>query len=252
LAEAAKLLELKLGVGVSYEDVPLVYSGDYARASNTSWGRKYGDDHAEFKAANPFGFIGGTLQIRFQTDPRTRQPIAPASRLLQDVIDQHSTRNNPGEFRLATLGKDFSIVPTAARDRNGKMVAVRSPLDFPISFPVAERTGMETLRTICDAVTMASGYRVGVGGIPLNMTRNTVVRLGVNGELARDVLVKMLEGLRWSDPRTLGPMSKLSWQLLYGLEAHDIERGFYALNLEAVEREEPTRVGTIRRVRVSR
>ena len=252
LAEAAKLLELKLGVGVSYEDVPLVYSGDYARASNTSWGRKYGDDHAEFKAANPFGFTGGTLQIRFQTDTRTRQPIAPASRLLQDVIDQHSTRNNPGEFRLATLGNDFSIVPTAARDRNGKMVAVRSPLDFPISFPVAERTGMETLRIICDAVTMASGYRVGVGSIPLNMMRNTVVRLGVNGELARDVLVKMLEGLRWSDPRTLGPISKLSWQLLYGLEAHDIERGFYALNLEAVEREEPTRVGTIRRVRVSR
>ena len=252
LAEAAKLLELKLGVGVSYEDVPLVYSGDYARASDTSWGRKYGDDHKEFKTVNPISFIGGTLQIQFQIDPRTTKPIASASRLLQDVIDQHSARKNPGEFTLATVSNDFSIVPTAARDRSGKMVAVRSPLDFPISFPVAERTGMETLRIFCDAVTMASGYRVGVGTIPLNMLRNTVVRLGANGELARDVLVKMLQELSWSDPRTLGPIPKLSWQLLYGLEAHDIERGFYALNLGAVEREEPTRVGTIRRVRVLR
>ena len=130
LAEAAKLLELKLGVGVSYEDVPLVYSGDYARASDTSWGRKYGDDHKEFKTVNPISFIGGTLQIQFQIDPRTTKPIASASRLLQDVIDQHSARKNPGEFRLVTLGNDFSIIPTAARDRSGKMAAVRPPARF--------------------------------------------------------------------------------------------------------------------------
>src|SRR2546426_2222612 len=135
LAEAAKLLELKLGVGVSYEDVPLVYSGDYARASDTSWGRKYGDDHKEFKTVNPISFIGGTLQIQFQIDPRTTKPIASASQKSALVLGLSRLRNDSlrpkirNRFQWVRSRRPSRQKPTSeltrsvlAKDRHGPRV----------------------------------------------------------------------------------------------------------------------------------
>src|SRR5439155_23529486 len=50
LSDAAMQLESKLGTAISYEDVALIYAGDYARALDTDWGREYGErGDARFK-----------------------------------------------------------------------------------------------------------------------------------------------------------------------------------------------------------
>jgi len=213
LAEAARLLESKLGRAVSYEDVALVYSGDYARALDTDWGRKYAEQDARFKAMNRIGSVGGSLDIRVAIDTASGTPVLPVTQILQDVIDQHKARGNPGQFQLLPIGDAFVVVPTAKRDTNGMFIPEYSPLDSPISFPVAVRSGAETLKVICEAVTNASGRRLSEGLAP-KLLFNTVVEVGADHETARDVLVRAWRGLRWADGRSFPSIPKMSWHLL--------------------------------------
>ena len=76
--------------------------------------------------------------------------------------------------------------PAAGAITNGMFILEYSPLDSPISFPVTVRSGAETLKVICEAVTNASGRRVGEGLAP-KLLFNTVVEVGAGHETARDV-----------------------------------------------------------------
>ncbi len=244
LAQAAQQLELKFGTGISYEDAAWTYSGDSIKAAQTDWGRKIAEKNPAFKAVIP---AGGSLQIKIPFDRASRRPIPSVNTVLQNVLDQHKVRGNPGEFTFVNLGDDFSIMPTMARDEAGRMVPARSPLDFPISFSSAERSGIETLQLICDTVTVASGRKVDLGIVPSNLLFNSVVQLSANGEGARDVLIKALRALRWPDPRNLGQIPKLSWSLLYGPDTQ-----YYSLNIKGVEQEVRGPTGALRRVPVAR
>jgi hypothetical protein len=66
------------------------------------------------------------------------------------------------------------------------------------------------------------------------------VRISANQEVERNVLVHVLEGLRWQDSRTTTALSKLSWELFYG---SDVE--LYALNIHVVYRETLSPTGDV-------
>jgi hypothetical protein len=250
LSRAADVLQPKLGVPISYEDVALVYPGDYAHALDTPHGREFAARDSRFNAQNPLVMIGGSLDLQFPIDAVSRKTIAPISSVLQAVVDQHKARGNTSEFKVISIGDGFSIVPTAAHDRTGRLAATRSPLDFPISFPSAERSGKATLDAIVEAVTAASGTKVGIGLLPINLFRHTVVTLGANGETARDVLWKALQGIRYP---YAGTIPKFSWRLLYApATSKDIEPGIYLLHLAPEQREEMTPTGVTRTVDVPR
>jgi hypothetical protein len=244
LAKAADFLELKFGIAISYEDVAWSYGGDIARLVDTPYGREIAQQNPQFKAVIP---RGGSFDVKLLLDPVSRKPIPPVVNVLQNVLTEYTARGNPGEFKLVPLGQDFSIVPNLARDQTGRLVQQRSPLDVPISFPEAERDGLATLRTICEAVTAAFGKKISPGTLSVSFFSNTLVRIGANNETARDVLAKVLEALRWQDPRNVGPLPKLSWRLFYGPDTQ-----YYSLNVKGVEREEPTPAGGTRKVAVSR
>jgi hypothetical protein len=236
LADAAAEIETTLGVSISYEDAALIYSGDYARALDTEWGRKWAEEDSRFRARNPLGLIGGSLELHFVIDPVSRKPIVPVHQILQNLIDQHKARANPGEFKLLTVGDGFSIVPGAVRDTNGLTVPEHSPLDFQISFPLERRSGMATLETICQAVTAASGRKVTIGVVPLNLLMSTAVELGADRQTTRDVLLRALEDLRWNNGVSGVPIPKMSWHLLYGhmTTSPSLADGSYALNVQPV------------------
>jgi hypothetical protein len=163
LAEAARQLAEKLGTAISYEDVALIYSGDYARALDTEWGRKFSEHDDRFKTTNRIGSVGGALEIHIPLDAAGK-PIVPVSQILRDLIEQHNARGNPGLFQLLTIDNSLVIVPTAKRDTAGAFMPEYSPLDAQISFPVARRSGAETLKVIIEAATSASGRTVHLGG----------------------------------------------------------------------------------------
>ena len=79
LADAVTMLQSKFAIPISYEDVALIYAGDYARALDTDWGRKYAEQNAQFKAANRFGLVGGSLDIHVAIDPASARPVLPGT-----------------------------------------------------------------------------------------------------------------------------------------------------------------------------
>jgi hypothetical protein len=95
-------------------------------------------------------------------------------------------------------------------------------LDVAISLPAQERSGAQTLRAICDAISKETKVPVMVGTIPLNMFLRYHSAQGVAEEKARDVLVGFLHRVDNSD--------RLSWRLLY-----DPGMKTYALNIHRVQ-----------------
>lgn len=126
LSDAAMQLESKLGTAISYEDVALIYAGDYARALDTDWGREYGERGDDrFKSNNPIVSRGGSLEIHVAIDPVSGTPVIPVSQTLQDVIDQHKARGNPGHFQLLTRTMRPDAVVTALQMTSSVSIPLR-------------------------------------------------------------------------------------------------------------------------------
>ena len=134
----------------------------------------------------------------------------------------------------------FVIVPTLVKDRAGTLSGVSSPSDALITVTDQETTGINALELICHAATVSSGRTIVLGIVPRQMFVRQTVRISANQEVARNVLVHVLEGLRWQDSRTTTALSKLSWELFYG---SDVE--LYALNIHVVSRETLSPTGDV-------
>jgi|SRR5215471_6089198 len=158
LAKAAELFERRYGIPVSYEDVTYAYDGDVVDQTNPD----YRKTHPTAKALIP---RGGAVAIRGQASAVVRTP-SEASPVLQTALDDHAKAHNPGEFVLLQNSEGLVIVPSNSRDANGVLAPDHSPLETRISFPLLQRTALETLDLICSVVTGASGKRVLVGTTP--------------------------------------------------------------------------------------
>jgi hypothetical protein len=223
LADAAKILQAKFGVPISYEDAPWENQADIIRTKDIP-----GQKDSERLNPDLLAPAVATLELRLTTDAKTKAVLQTPSETLQAVLDQHAERGNPGRFRLINLGQfGLSVVATQARNREGALVAVTSPLDAIVSFPDEERTTYDTVRLIGTAIGSATGQPVGVdlSGLP----REQVIRIGAKAETARDVLARALRSIQFADPRIKAVIPKRSWRLLYDPKLHR-----YGLYLETV------------------
>jgi hypothetical protein len=194
-----EILEGKHGAIITYEDPPYVHETEIV-------------DHTipEYKQANPFGHRalspkGGSLEITYQT-PAGLARSDEIRYLIQKLLDTHAERNNPGRFRLQQEGEIFHIIPTHAKNIAGTLVSVKSILDTTISFPEQERSVLDTLELITNAVSQARGIKFVISTVPRKLLHRTSSRQGATNEKARDVLVRTLKATN----------TKLSWRLFYG------------------------------------
>ena len=80
-------------------------------------------------------------------------PVLDAARLAS-VLDAYHAQNSDGpRFRVLQSTLGLHIVPVAARDANGTLVAVSSVLDARISVPRVRRTASEHMAALCQAVS---------------------------------------------------------------------------------------------------
>jgi hypothetical protein len=84
-----------------------------------------------------------------------------------------------------------------------------------------ELSGSQMLRVICEAISDATGARIGIGNIPLNATINFRGEIAASNERARDVLLRTLHEID----------NRFSWLLLYGPSSND---EMYYLNVHRV------------------
>jgi hypothetical protein len=224
LQQAAALLERKLGVPISYEDPLWASSRDTVNASRLPGNRELARRHPNWKG----NLVprGGMVTVIVPTTAEAKQATNPVY-VMQAAISSYEAQANPGQFTLVRFGEnEFSIVPTKAEDKGGRLVDQISPLDLKISFPEEERSLLATI----DVISRAIGVRpIRFDSSPHTYFRSTRVRVGAQNETAREVLARTLR-------IPGGP--KFSFQLNY---MPDVQT--YVIGLNPVRVEVPTPKG---------
>ncbi len=240
LKKAAEALEALHGVPISYEDPSAyAYNGDLS-------------DPFEFRAANALPprdsslkFVSEHLKGAIERpDAHGVHPLlqaapeADVARILQSVVDQHASNGNPGRFKILATPAGLVIVPTAARNSRGERVPDQSLLDFRISLPEMDTDADLAIEAFCKALSAASGKTVQ----PADAFLTRTARIGADNEVARDVLVRLLNGMH----ETRGgirnadgtlPVVKVAWTLTTQPGFDPQHAGTYLLGLRNVAME---------------
>lgn len=218
LAKAIEVLQTRSGLAITYEDPLYVNDGEVADVTP-----KVRKDLNRFRPGEaPKVLIpkGGAVSIDYKVSPGTDRPADPMA-AVQQLVKEHSASGNAGVFRVEQSGQMIHVIPAAFRNREGVITPQQSVLDAVITLPAEERSGVQTLQAICEAISQATGTRVVVGVIPLNLFIHHRDRQGGVSRKARDMLVNLLENIKKG--------TNLSWRLLY-----DPGMGTYALNIHIV------------------
>jgi hypothetical protein len=225
LAEAAEILTNGYGVPISYEDVS-AYADESDLADITDFLRS----HPDSKTLSP---RAGRLMVTFDapTAPSLIRPATSAnvSKALETLLRQHESNGNPGRFNIIETAAGLAVVPVATRNSLGIFVSDHSPLDLRISFPEVDTGADSGLRAFSEALGAASGKRIKL----LDSLFTMDVKIGANNEVARDVLARLLTGLR----NRSGPAPKLAWTLAMEPGINAPHSGDYSLSLRTVRME---------------
>ncbi len=206
VAAAVEELVSRYGYVITYEDPRHVYQGDLEDV--TAKVRKDLDKYPPGKAPKVIVPSTATLTINVPSSSTiTTQDMAS---VLQQVMQAQSNSGRGGRFRVEQVADVFHVLPTEARDQNGNWTAQTSILDVPISLPMEDRSADAMINAICNAVSAATHFQVGltfgVGGIS-DPSRPRPYRFGADNEQAREVLMRALNLLNTSQKRT--------WVLFY-------------------------------------
>jgi len=214
-ASAIEILEARHGVIITYEDVPYSYEGDMTDTTSPKYREAHPNDTR--RALIP---RAASLEMTYQLSSGPIRSVEMNS-VIQRLLDIHAERNNPGRFRLQQAGDYFHVIPSQVRDRSGRLMAVTSILDTPVSFPEQEHSGIEFLNIIINEISRAKGIeKIFIGEAPRNLLNKTSSHQKATNKKARDLLVDILKL----------PQSKLTWQLFY-----DPSLKWYALNIHQVQ-----------------
>jgi hypothetical protein len=202
LSKAADLLELKYGLQINYEDPIYQFPGEWQ------------DTGVQGKSSP--GLPVATLAWSNAVLSPARRLPDPAA-VIQNLIDQHKAASHPGEFKLVAREGQYFILPNRVRDASGQWIPATSPMDTRITLPAADRTAADFVKQFCDTLSQSTGIRVELFDAPINYILQTHTTVGANGETARDVFVRMLNGLQWSDKRIAAQVRtrKLSYKMIY-------------------------------------
>jgi hypothetical protein len=195
LAQVIEELEKRYGWVITYEDPAFFYPSDIEDVTLSVRRDGRTEPRVLVPRGGPFNF-----QYPVSAGNSAQDQSATLAKLVQD----YNRSGHPGVFRVIQTGTVFHVVPLETRNANGQFVPRRSLLDVNISIADRERTALEMLREITNAVSQLGGAKVGVGTVPLNAMILTRVQDGTAGESARTVLLRTLEAVH----------PKLSWRLL--------------------------------------
>jgi hypothetical protein len=195
LASAIQELEKRYEWVITYEDPPYIYTGDIEDVTMTV--RK--DFDLTKRALVP---RGGTFNFQYVVPATAGAPDEPA--VLSRLLEAYHLSGYPGVFRVTRTGGVFHVVPSESRNRLGQFEPRVSLLNANISITGGERTALDMLQAVTDAVSRLGVARVLLGTVPLNLLTQIRVQGSASNESARAVLLRTLEATS----------RKVSWRLL--------------------------------------
>jgi hypothetical protein len=218
VAKAISLLEAKYGWIITYEDPRYSYADDIEDVTE-----KVRRDLNKYpKGAAPKVLVPkeGTLSFDYNVMSQTNVSPDPVV-IVRQLLAAQAASANAGKFRMEKGDNIIHVIPTAIKDKSGRLTPQKSVLDIVVTLPAKERTGLETLQTLCAAISTAAHVRVVVGIVPIGLFLQHKDQYGTAGRKAREVLVQLFE--------RVGKGMRLSWQLFY-----DPGLRMYALNIHVV------------------
>ena len=218
VAKAIEILEARYGWVITYEDPRYVHDSEITDVT-----RSVRRDLNKFRTGGaPRVLIprGGALTVDYDVATATNAPSDRAT-VIQQLLDAQAASGNPGRFRLERNGQIVHVIPAFSKNSAGELVPEEPVLDAVITVPAGDRTGMQKLDAICEAISQVTQTRVVVGVVPLNLFFQHRDQQGAVSQKARDALAQILEAV--------GNGTSLSWQLLY-----DPGMRIYVLNIHEV------------------
>jgi len=169
-------------------------------------------------------------------EQETRAAIRSA---LSSVLKGYAASGGPETFSVTEDAGGFHVFPINFLSESGELKTMAPILDTKITIVPKQRSRMELLEEICQAVTAGTGINVGVGTVSPNLMR-TATSISGTDQPVRSLLTRLMAELKPTGvvveangtkkvfilpEGTDGPFS---WSLLYG-------PGWgYALNIDHV------------------
>lgn len=211
LAQAIEAIRQEYGWEVDYEDPPYE-SQDLADNTDPRWRIA----HPQARGVTRVG--GGLFATRFDLAKDMRSGSPEEERVLGKVVADYNASGNPGRFMLKKEGVDrFAIVGTGIRDSSGNARPVTPVLDGQVSLPPQERTVIDTIKLVSQAISAKSSYKVDIGTVPVNLAFQTSVKVGGDNVSGRALLAQIAATTRFP----------LVWKLLFDADAQ-----CYFINME--------------------
>lgn len=218
VAKAITLLEARYGWIITYEDPRYAYADDITDVTE----KVRRDLHKHPKGQAPRVLIprGGHLSFEYDVIADTNLPSSPGV-VVRNLLNAQAASDNSARFRFEKSNSIIHVIPSAIKDRSGRLTPQQSLLDTVVSLPADERTGLRTLETLMESIGQATQTRIIVGNVPFGLFLQHKDRHGVAGQKGREVLIELLQ--------RISPERLLSWQLFY-----DPGLKIYVMNIHAL------------------
>ena len=204
VAKAITMLEARYGWTITYEDPPYSYADDVVDVTE----KVRRDLHKYPKGQAPRVLIpkGGHLSFEYDVIVDTNLPRSPGV-VVRQLLNAQAASDTSARFRLEKSNAIIHVIPSAIKDKSGRLTPQQSLLDTVVSLTSEERTGLQTLEALTESIGQATQSRIVIGNVPLGLFLRHKDRHGVAGQKARDVLIELIQ--------RISPERPLSWQLLY-------------------------------------
>ena len=233
LREAVKQVQWKFGVAVAYEEPAWAAPSDLMPLIDTP--DIINSPVRVRMDPNQLSPNVGSLEVRLPVDLLKQSPRELTASLLEMAVSDHKAHANPGRFKVVDLGNfGFSVVPVEVRDQDGAWRDAVNPLDTLISLPEFEGSTGEILDKIGKSVSAANHelrVMLDTSRGPIPIFKQTKVHLRAQNEPARNVLARVLRGMRYPDSDPV-PVQKFSWDLKY-----DLNKRAHTLTFVAVQQD---------------
>lgn len=119
--------------------------------------------------------------------PGLGTPSDPAI-FVEAVLAAYHKAGLPGRYKVVRRQNGIDLVPTGIAGLNGVMKTIAPIMSRPVAFPYAERSVVETLQLVVDAMSKAAGREVKLLMTPFTSGMPARIALSASGSSIADAL----------------------------------------------------------------
>ena len=198
MASLVYTLNKSFHLNVTYEDAPLIYTGDRVDVTASQNGITGQRQHVYIPR-------GGGLGFQYDADLSTHALVELRS-ALEEMLAAYRVAGYPGQYVVSEERNTLGIEPSGFRDVRGSNTAMTSVMNARVTVGLAASTSLERVIEVSLAAASAqSGRRIVVGAVLPHQFSTMVLGEQLTDVTARDAIRSAIE--------TSGV--KMSWLLLY-------------------------------------